>query len=161
MSAIVHDAGRSARTRPPMPRLARAEAAVADCDSAWLVDVLALSRCRELLAGRVLDTLAPRVGLQALLDVPLAYEQFCRSHFASVQRVHPGWRWSDACQAYAIAMTAHALLFDARADKHECLLARHWDCLRGESRLDWRQARSMVSDGCSALARLDPLAVGR
>jgi hypothetical protein len=161
MSATVHALGRLTPSPPPMPRLARTQIGPVANDSGWLVDVLSLARCRELLAGRPLDAATPRTAYQALLDVPLAYDQFCRNHFTSVQRLHPELQWPDACQAYAIALSAHALLCDVLGDGHEALLAQHWDSLRGDSNLDWRQARPLVADGCSALARLDPLAMRR
>jgi hypothetical protein len=93
--------------------------------------------------------------------VPPAYEQFCRSHFASVKRLHPELQWSDACFAYAVALSAHAVLCTAIDEEHERRLAQAWPRLRGESRLEWQQASRLVADGCSALARLDPLAMRR
>ena len=129
----------------------------------WLVDIGALARCRALFAGH--GPLASgsefRAPQQTLMDVPSAFDQFCHSHFASVRRVHPVLTWEDACPAYAIAMTAHAALCVSLDDARESLLKRHWDSIRGQSRLTWEQARPLIAAGCSALDRLDPLAMHR
>ena len=129
----------------------------------WPVDARALARCRLLLSGHALahdgvDALP--VG-ERLVDVPPAYESFCRSHFASVRRVRPDLDWDDARPAYALALAAHAVLCEALDDEREDLLAAHWELLRGGSRLDWTRARPLLADGCRALNRLDPLAMRR
>lgn len=129
----------------------------------WLVDIGALARCRALFAGHA--SLASgsegRAPQQTLMDVPSAFDQFCHSHFASVRRLHPELAWEDACPAYAIAMTAHAALCVSLDEARENLLERHWDSVRGQSRLGWAQARPLIAAGCSALDRLDPLAMHR
>ena len=162
MSATVHAFerplhGRASPVRAPRPAVAQ----VVPLEHAWLVDVAALAHCRALFSGRELPISVPRGSQQALLDVPPAFEQFCRSHFASVKRLHPELEWSDACLAYAVALSAHAVLCDALDEDCERRLAEAWPVLRGDSRMEWRQARGLVADGCSALARLDPLAMRR
>jgi hypothetical protein len=163
MSATVHAFERPATSvrasalRAPRPSVARS----LPSDSAWLVDVGALADCRALFSGHELPPAAPRASQQSLLDVPPAYEQFCRSHFASVKRLHPELQWSDACFAYAVALSAHAVLCTALGEEHERRLEQAWPRLRGESRLEWQQAGRLVADGCSALERLDPLAMRR
>jgi hypothetical protein len=162
MSATIHALDRSLPGRAMPLRAARqAVARSVPADYTWLVDVAALAQARALFAGHEPPATSPRGGTQALLDVPPAYEQFCRSHFASVKRLHPEIEWSDACHAYAIALSAHATLRDALDEHCERRLAENGPRLRGESLLDWRQARGLVADGCSALARLDPLAMRR
>lgn len=163
MSATVHVLGRPASARPIPLRSPRTSVARSvPSDHAWLVDVGALAHCRALFAGHDFVAGAQAEGApQALLDVPEAYEQFCRSHFASVKRLHPEFEWADACFAYAVALSAHAVLCDALGEEHERRLGEAWPRLRGESRLEWAQARGLVADGCSALARLDPLAMRR
>jgi hypothetical protein len=162
MSATVHvlersPSGRASTLRAPRPTIARSVPG----DQAWFVDVAALAQARALFAGHEFPLADLGGRHQALLDVPPAYDQFCRSHFASVKRLHPDLEWIDACHAYAVALSAHAVLCDALDEDCERRLAEHWPRLRGESRLDWRQARGLVADGCSALARLDPLAMRR
>lgn len=147
-------------TLPTAPRLPR-PAAPRLVAGAWLVDMHALAHCRALLSGHETAAPGPSFTQQALLDVPPAYEQFCRSHFASVRRLRPDLTWEDACPAYAVALSAHAVLCDSLDVEREQLLAQDWERIRGNSRLDWRQASSLVADGCSALARLDPLAMRR
>lgn len=160
MSATIHAFGRPG-SKAPAPRVPRPPTTRLDSGGAWLVDMDALAHCRALLSGHA-PALAPsRAPQQALLDVPPAYEQFCRSHFASVRRLHPELGWEDAYPAYAVALSAHALLCDRLDAEREQLLARDWERIRGCSRLDWRQASRLVADGCSALARLDPLAMRR
>ena len=164
MNATVHAFERKPGFRPalPAPRVARAPTPRAVPDSgAWLVDVAALAIARALFAGHEPVGAARSFEQQALLDVPPAYDQFCRSHFTSVRRLHPEISWDDACPAYAIALSAHASLCDALDPEREQLLARHWASIRGASRLEWRQTSGLVADGCSALSRLDPLAMRR
>jgi hypothetical protein len=89
--------GRRTATAYAPARAARPGARRAESPSnAWLVDVGALARAAPCSAGH-----EPRAGgaraQQALLEVPPAYEQFCRSHFTSVRRLHPDMRWEDAC----------------------------------------------------------------
>ena len=129
----------------------------------WPVDLTALARCRVLLKSRATTdpTLASRPPQQSLMDVPEAYDGFCRSHFSSVRRVHPNLRWDDARPAYAVALAAHAVLCEALDEHNEQQLAAHWDDIRGDSGLSWVQARPFVYDGCRALSRLDPLAMHR
>lgn len=131
---------------------------------AWLVDLGALARCRALFAGHVpAPSTLHEAGRsqQSLLEVPAAYDQFCRSHFASVKRLQPGLTWENACPAYAIALSAHAALFEVLDEDRERLLEANWPRIRGQSRLAWASARALIADGCSALARLDPIAMHR
>ena len=131
----------------------------------WLVDLHALHRCRALLRRHGdLDATAvggTTGGEQSLMDVPRAYDLFCRSHFTSVRRIHPELTWDDACPAYAVALSAHAVLCIALDEEREQQLKSNWEHIRGHSNLDWSQARTLVADGCSALDRLDPLAMHR
>jgi len=157
MSATVHALGRSSNYRPVPARNTPAPRAPEGC--AWLVDVAALAQARALFAGH--EPSAPGFEQQAMLEVPAAYAAFCRSHFATVRRLHPEISWEDACPAYAVALGAHASLRDALDADCEQRLAKHWPGIRGASRLEWRQAAQLVADGCSALARLDPLAMRR
>lgn len=131
----------------------------------WLVDVAALARCRALFAGRAGVAVSPVPGMRSrqpiLMDVPAAFDAFCHSHFAAVRRLHPELTWEDACQAYAIALSAHASLHVALDEARERQLEQAWEDIRGHSGLAWKQARSLIADGCSALDRLDPLAIRR
>lgn len=128
----------------------------------WPVDSHALARCRALLSGHGFGAELQGPGPRdRLIDVPAAYESFCRNHFASVHRLHPELRWEDARPVYALALSAHAVLCEVLDDEREQLLASHWDRLRGGSRLDWSRARPLLADGCRALDRLDPLAMHR
>ena len=144
---------------------ARTAPASAESGHEWLVDVTALVRCREILSGHhaadgslVNDQ---RASQQSLMDVPPAYDQFCRAHFGAVKRTHPELTWEDACPAYAIALSAHAVLCVSLDHASEHALERNWPLLRGQSNLTWVQARGIIADGCSALNRLDPLAMDR
>ena len=133
-------------------------------DYPWLVDLDALARCRALLAGHLpaaLPMAEPPPGHQSLLHVPSSYDLFCRAHFASVKRLHPELTWEDACPAYAVALSAHAALCIELDANLEPQLQRHWLQIRGRSRLPWAQAVRLIADGCSALNRLDPLAMQR
>lgn len=130
----------------------------------WLVDLDALSRCRALLAGHLpaeMTATEPRPGHQSLLHVPSSYDLFCRAHFASVRRLHPDLSWENACPAYAVALSAHAALCIELDAALEQQLHTHWSQIRGRSRLPWSQAVRLIADGCSALNRLDPLAMQR
>lgn len=146
--------------RSPRPTPASAESG-----HEWLVDVTALMRCREILSGH--DAAGGSLAAdqhpsrQSLMDVPPAYDQFCRAHFGAVRRSHPELTWEDACPAYAIALSAHAVLCVSLDHEYEQALERNWPLIRGESTLSWPQARTIIADGCSALNRLDPLAMDR
>jgi hypothetical protein len=159
MSATVHALGRSSNYRPLVSRPAPPPRAPET--GAWLVDVAALARARSVFSGHEPPPIARGFQQQALLEVPVAYAAFCRSHFATVRRLHPEMSWDDACPAYAVALGAHAALCDALDAEAERRLAQHWESIRGASRLAWPQAAPLVADGCSALARLDPLAMRR
>jgi hypothetical protein len=132
---------------------------------AWLVDLTALAYCRALLSRQALSESQTSdqypVAQQTMMDVPASYDEFCRTHFSSVKRLHPELNWDDACPAYAIALSAHALLCEGLDGDRETLLEANWPRIRGQSNLDWKQARTLIADGCSALARLDPLAMRR
>jgi hypothetical protein len=142
-------------------RIARESRPQAPESVPWLVDVGSLALARALFAGHEPSASLALIEQQVSLDVPPAYDQFCRSHFASVRRLHPEMEWRDACPAYAVALSLHASLCDALDEAREKRLAQHWPRIRGASRLEWRQAATLVADGCSALARLDPLAMRR
>lgn len=133
--------------------------------STWIVDQAALQHCRAVLLGHAgeldLRALGRRAPALVPMDVPPDYARFCRSHFASLRRLHPELEWDDAVPAYAIALSAHAALCVALDDAREALLERHWDRIRGGSQLGWAQARPLIAAGCSALDRLDPLAMHR
>lgn len=131
--------------------------------SQWPVDLTALARCRALCSSHAgaLAPLADAAPNESLMDVPPSYDAFCRSHLASVRRIHPELAWEEARPAYAIALAAHAVLCEALDDEREQLLGQNWDAIRGRSSLSWEQARPLVADGCRALNRIDPLAMHR
>jgi hypothetical protein len=142
----------------------------ADSSHEWLVDISALVRCREILSGHHAADPIPadrpladgqRPSQLALMDIPPAYDQFCRAHFGAVRRTHPELTWEDVCPAYAIALSAHAVLCVSLDHAYERALETNWPELRGGSALSWPQARTIIADGCSALNRLDPLAMDR
>jgi hypothetical protein len=149
---------------PASGRSTRGASLAADGDHQWLLDLSALVRCRELLGGHGVNETwqgAEQASYLSPMDVPAEYDEFCRSHFASVKRLHPDLTWDDACPAYAIALSAHAVLCVELDEEKSRQLELHWPRIRGQSTLDWPQARALIADGCSALARLDPLAMQR
>ncbi len=169
MSASVHQFVPSPRPRARDPRAVGAaglppQAGGGDRPN-WFVDLAGLAHCRAVLLGHQdqleLHVLGRRGMQLAPMDVPPAYDRFCHTHFASVRRLHPTLEWIDACPAYAIALAAHAALCVSFDEAQERLLERHWDRIRGESRLGWTQARPLIAAGCSALDRIDPLAMHR
>lgn len=133
--------------------------------SSWLVDLIALARCRDLFARTVaMDPAAidqPVASHLSFIDVPTAYDNFCRTHFSSVKRLHPELCWEDVCPVYAIALIAHSTMHTELSENRENQLSLHWPQIRGQSGLAWSQARSLIADGCKALSRLDPLANAR
>lgn len=167
MSASVHQFVPAARSRLRDAKTVgiAAHAARSGERPVWLVDVAALAHCRAVLLGHheqlELHSLGRRSAQIAPMDVPPAYDRFCRAHFASVRRLHPALQWDDACPAYAIALAAHAALCVSFDEAQERLLERNWDRIRGESHLSWTQARPLIAAGCSTLDRLDPLAMHR
>jgi hypothetical protein len=169
MSASLHTLNfppRPGGRLPARPGAGRPSLApVASEPAAWIVDQTALQHCRALLLGHgaelELRALERRAPMLVPMDVPPDYARFCRSHFASVRRLHPELSWDDAVPAYAIALSAHAALCVALDEAREALLERHWDRIRGDSTLGWARARPLIAAGCSALDRLDPLAMHR
>ncbi|WLA08656.1 hypothetical protein [Xanthomonas translucens] len=71
------------------------------------------------------------------------------------RRDRDGTPWRDLCPAYAFALRTHAggwpraPMADTDGD-----LAAHWEQVRGESQLDWRQARPVIKDAWQALDHL-------
>jgi hypothetical protein len=165
MLATVHPF--RARPRPPVarPSTARGLGSLSGDGPTWIVDPGALEHCRAVLLGHheqlELRPLSQRTPQLLPMHVPADYDRFCRTHFASVRRVHPELDWEDACPAYAVALSAHSALCVFFDDAQERLLERHWDRIRGASRLGWLQARPLIAAGCSTLDRIDPLAMHR
>lgn len=61
-------------------------------------------------------------------------------------RLHPDVAWDDACQAYALAAATHPD-YGGRLDLDaESRLEAHWEHLRGDSRLDWSIARTLLRE---------------
>jgi hypothetical protein len=157
------------REMAPSPRnsgrLLRPAPAPADAEHEWLVDLGALVRCREILSSKgaeaAHDDAWQKPGRQSPMAIPPAYDHFCQAHFGAVKRMHPELSWEDVLPAYAIALSAHAVLCVTLDHQVEDSLERHWPELRGDSKLSWPQARTIIADGCSALNRLDPLAMDR
>lgn len=157
------------REMAPSPRnsgrLLRPAPALDDAEHEWLVDLDALVRCRKIMAGRGSEAThagaGQKPGRQSPMAIPPAYDQFCRTHFGAVKRVHSELSWDDVRPAYAIALSAHAVLCVTLDHELEDALERHWPELRGDSNLSWPQARAIIADGCSAMNRLDPLAMDR
>jgi len=129
----------------------------------WPIDLIAVAYCRELFARNGLSELRPGNDGHYLsfIEVPAAYDDFCRAHFTAVKRLQPDFVWDEVCQIYAIALFAHAMLCVELTGERERQLEQHWSRIRGQSKLSWAQARPLVADGCRALARLDPIASPR
>jgi hypothetical protein len=70
------------------------------------------------------------------------------------RRAHQGLRWSDVCPAYVLAVLGHRACWPLDCDGWEDELARQWEERRGDSRLDWAQARGIVQAVWQALAHL-------
>lgn len=68
-------------------------------------------------------------------------------------------RWRDVYPAYAFALASHAGDWPRGTDDTEAELAAHWEQARGESRLEWAQARAVVEDAWLALDRMPAAAV--
>jgi hypothetical protein len=95
----------------------------------------------------------PRIDTQAIpsRSAP-AFDKFCRTHFAAVS-THPG----KTPVRYTITVVrgaVHHFRPAASSNWH------HWDaCV--QSSLEWALARPLIADACSALHRMDPLAMRR
>ena len=69
-------------------------------------------------------------------------------------RARSGLRWSDVGPAYLIAVQCHRACWPSDGDGWDDALAEHWEAARGDSRLDWSQARSIVQEAWHAIASL-------
>jgi hypothetical protein len=71
------------------------------------------------------------------------------------RRDRHGTPWRDLCPAYAFALRTHVGGWPRgpMADT-DSELAAHWEHVRGESQLDWRQARPVIEDAWQALDHL-------
>lgn len=70
------------------------------------------------------------------------------------RRARSGLRWSDVGPAYLIAVQCHRACWPSDGDGWDDALAEHWEAARGDSRLDWAQARSIVQEAWHAIASL-------
>ncbi|WP_369978011.1 hypothetical protein [Xanthomonas bundabergensis] len=82
------------------------------------------------------------------------YRQYSLADYRQ-RRARHGTAWRDLCPAYAFALRTHAGGWPrgpvADTDGE---LAAHWEQVRGESQLDWRQARPVIEDAWQALDHL-------
>lgn len=82
------------------------------------------------------------------------YRQYSLADYRQ-RRARHGTPWRDLCPAYAFALRTHAGGWPrAPMADTDGELAAHWDQVRGESHLDWRQARPVIEDAWQALDHL-------
>jgi hypothetical protein len=87
------------------------------------------------------------------------YLQYMRSDYER-RRGHGHRSWRDLYPAYAFALTTHYADWPRGNDDDTAgELAEHWEQMRGQSRLGWAQARSIVEDAWLALDHMPPTAV--
>ncbi|WP_115515096.1 MULTISPECIES: hypothetical protein [Xanthomonas] len=76
------------------------------------------------------------------------------------RRRRGGPTWRDLSPAYAFARLTHAADWPRGNDAHcEQALAAQWDSMRGNSRLDWPHARTIVEDAWLALDHIPNAAI--
>ncbi|APP77848.1 hypothetical protein [Xanthomonas vesicatoria] len=76
------------------------------------------------------------------------------------RRRRGGPTWRDLSPAYAFARLTHAADWPRGSDMQcEQALAAQWDSMRGESRLDWPHARTVVEDAWLALDHIPQAAI--
>jgi len=82
------------------------------------------------------------------------YRQYSLADYRQ-RRARHGTPWRDLCPAYAFALRTHAGGWPrAPMADTDGELAAHWEQVRGESHLDWRQARQVIEDAWQALDHL-------
>ncbi len=82
------------------------------------------------------------------------YRQYSLADYRQ-RRDRLGTPWRDLCPAYAFALRTHAGGWPrAPMADTDGELAAHWEQVRGESCLDWRQARPVIEDAWQALDHL-------
>lgn len=86
------------------------------------------------------------------------YLQYMRSDYEQ-RRSHSRHSWRDLYPAYAFALTTHYADWPRGNDDTDGELAEHWEQMRGQSRLGWSQARSVVEDAWLALDHMPAAAV--
>lgn len=67
-------------------------------------------------------------------------------------RARHGLRWPDVCPAYVLAVCGHRACWPLDCDGWDDELARQWEARRGDSRLEWGQARGIVLSVWQTLA---------
>lgn len=63
-------------------------------------------------------------------------------------------RWSDVQPAYLLALQCHLSCWPQDCEGWNDQLAIHWESCRGESRLEWPQARDVVTASLKVLGPL-------
>jgi len=82
------------------------------------------------------------------------YRQYSLADYRQ-RRARHGTPWRDLCPAYAFALRTHAGGWPrAPIAETDGELAAHWEQMRGESQLDWGQARTVIEDAWQALDHL-------
>jgi hypothetical protein len=82
------------------------------------------------------------------------YRQYSLADYRQRRDRH-GTPWRDLCPAYAFALRTHAGGWPrAPMADTDGELAAHWEQVRGESQLDWHQARPVIEDAWQVLDHL-------
>ncbi|WP_305804772.1 hypothetical protein [Stenotrophomonas sp. YIM B06876] len=104
---------------------------------------------------------ARRLRLRRLAEANAVAQDFLQYSLDDYdrRRTHGAATWRDLCPAYAFALSSHSADWPRGSADIDDELAAHWELVRGESRLEWRQARAVVEDAWRALDHMPVAAI--
>ena len=83
-------------------------------------------------------------------QIPASFQAYSRWQHRSAGR----WSWRDVCPAYALAYLTFSAYGARLHESFEWEIELEWDELRGESRLEWPHARSLLVDAWNYLGSI-------
>ena len=84
---------------------------------------------------------------------PDHYRRFVARDYRNRARVR-ALRWADLQPAYLLALQCHLSCWPQDCEGWDQELATHWEACRGDSRLEWSQAREVVMASLKVLGPL-------
>ena len=77
---------------------------------------------------------------------PPYFDDCCRRHFLALQLRRPQTQWEDVAPLYALTAAIHRQSNATLPSSCAKILEPLYESLRGDSRLEWLQAKSLIED---------------